>query len=106
MTFKENEIADLFRQILERIPHIDMQDDNLRETPERVARMYSEVFFGLDPSKTPRLTTFPADGSGLIGTGKIFFASICAHHFLPFVEITEYKFIDKRILVFWFNHLK
>ena len=79
-------MADKMAQILNLIPFIDMTDDNLHETPKRIARMYTEVFWGLDPANLPRMTTFPSESPnlGMIGTGKIFFTSFCAHHLLPF----------------------
>lgn len=79
-------MADKMAQILNLIPFIDMTDENLTDTPKRIAAMYTEVFWGLDPNRAPKLTTFPVEGAtGMIGTGKIFFTSFCAHHLLPFV---------------------
>lgn len=88
------------RNVLSEIPHIDMSDPNLIDTPSRIARMYREVFWGLDPAKYPKLTAFPADKPyGMVGTGKIFFTSFCAHHFLPFIGHAHCFYIpNKKIL--------
>lgn len=94
-------MEDLIRQILSLIPHIDMDDPNLHDTPARIAKMYQEMFWGLDPANEPRITTFPVDGNGqdLVGTGKIFFSSTCAHHFLPFTGHAHIFYLpDKRVV--------
>ena len=38
---------------------LDHQDPNLRHTDERVARLFLEMFSGLDPATAPKVTTFP-----------------------------------------------
>lgn len=94
-------VEKLFRQIMEMIPGIDTSDPNLKDTPRRVAKMYEELFWGLDENKKPKITTFPITGShpGMIGTGKIFFSSICAHHFLPFVGHAYCFYIPKTEII-------
>ena len=86
MEQKKQEVETLFAEIFTKIPFLDLQDDNLTDTPKRIANMYFDMFWGLDPSKEPKITVFPSDGfiAGMVGTGKIFFSSVCAHHFLPF----------------------
>jgi GTP cyclohydrolase I len=63
----------------------DPERDGLRETPERVARMYAEVFAGLrsDPAEELRVT-FPEDHREMVILKDIPFASFCEHHLLPF----------------------
>ena len=46
------EVAGLFRQIIERLG-LDLTDPNLVETPERVAKMYVELFSGLAEGAEP-----------------------------------------------------
>lgn len=57
-------------------------------TPDRVVRMWKEIFRGYDPKKKPGITTFRNDFDGLvydqmiIDSGK--FYSYCEHHMVPF----------------------
>jgi GTP cyclohydrolase I len=78
-------IATHFRAILDAL-HLDIHDPNLEGTPERVARMYLEVFAGMEEGSRPFLRTFP-NGEGyseMVAVRDIPFYSMCAHHFLPF----------------------
>lgn len=59
--------------------------DGLKGTPDRIIRMWKEIFRGYDESQKPKITTFPnEDGiSDLIfDTGDYY--SMCEHHILPF----------------------
>lgn len=93
-------IAGWFLQLMRAIPFLDPSDPLLKGTPERVGQMYAELFWGLDPTKRPRFTTFPANGNyGMVGTGKIFFASTCAHHFLPFAGHVRIFYIPDKLIL-------
>ena len=61
-------------------------EPELRRTPERVARLYAEIFGGLDPAAEPDLEAFPHDSAGgdLVVVRDIPFHSMCVHHFVPF----------------------
>lgn len=75
------------RTILEEIGE-DPDRLGLIGTPDRVARMYQELFRGYDPQQHPKVTTFDngADGicydSMIVDSGK--FYSLCEHHIMPF----------------------
>ena len=72
------------RLILEGIGE-DPDREGLRETPERMARMYAEVFDGL--RKDPNLevkTIFTEEYDEIVLVKDIPFASMCEHHLLPF----------------------
>jgi GTP cyclohydrolase I len=58
--------------------------DGLRATPARVARMYAEIFSGLnkDPGEYLR-ATFEADHDELVLVRDIALYSVCEHHLLP-----------------------
>lgn len=92
--------AAAFRAFLESLG-LDAGDPHLSNTPERVARAYSELFAGLDPDARPRLTTFPAteSASGLVVVGGIRFYSMCAHHFLPFFGQAHIGYVPGRRLL-------
>ena len=63
----------------------DPDREGLRETPDRVARMYAEVFAGLhlDPAVHLR-KTFTQAADEMVLVKDIEFASCCEHHLLPF----------------------
>jgi GTP cyclohydrolase I len=59
--------------------------EGLRETPERVARMYAEMFAGLE--KDPRellQKTFTEKYDEMVLVKDIGFDSVCEHHLMPF----------------------
>ena len=64
----------------------DPDREGLAETPERVARMYAEMFAGLhkDPRELLR-KTFTQKYDEIVLIGDIEFASLCEHHLLPFM---------------------
>lgn len=60
--------------------------EGLRETPDRVARMYAEIFAGLHLDPALHLQkTFTQKVDELVIVKDIEFASCCEHHLLPFV---------------------
>lgn len=63
----------------------DADREGLKETPERVARMYEELLGGMDASAMEHLSkTFAVSDSGMVMEKDISFYSICEHHMLPF----------------------
>ncbi len=64
----------------------DPDREGLRETPERVARMYAEMFAGLrkDPCE-PLQKTFTEPYDEMVVVTDIGFESVCEHHLLPFL---------------------
>src|SRR5438067_413579 len=77
-------IRDAVREILLAIGE-DPDREGLRETPERVARMYAELFAGLkqDPRKLLQ-KTFTQKYDEMVLVKDIGFESVCEHHLLPF----------------------
>src|SRR5205814_1077739 len=59
-------------------------DPNLVDTDRRVAKMYLDIFSGLDEGTKPLLTTFPNDEhyTSMVMEKEIPFYSMCAHHFV------------------------
>jgi GTP cyclohydrolase I len=81
------------RLILEGIGE-DPERPGLRETPERVARMYEELFEGLGKSALELLK--PIEGEShdeMVLLKDIPFYSICEHHLLPFIGIAHIAYI-------------
>jgi GTP cyclohydrolase I len=67
---------------------LDLQDDSLRGTPKRIAKMYcEEVFTGLDYRNFPECSTFlkKVDVDEMVAVTGISVKSMCEHHFLPFI---------------------
>ena len=77
-------IENAVRDILEAIGE-DPDREGLLETPQRVARMYAEVFAGLHRDINKDIKTFHGEGNDeMILIGDIPFYSMCEHHLLPF----------------------
>ena len=77
-------IAKAVREILLAVGE-DPDREGLRETPDRVARMYEELFGGLrqDPAVVLR-KTFTEKYDEMVLVKDIRFESMCEHHLLPF----------------------
>ena len=72
-------------EILEAIGE-DPQRDGLLRTPDRVAKMYAEVFAGLQEDPEHHLEVqFEAEHDEMVMVRDIAFYSMCEHHLLPFV---------------------
>jgi GTP cyclohydrolase IA len=79
------EIGEHMGRIIE-ILGLDRADPNLVGTPERVAKMYLELFSGITEGAEPKVTFFPNDEryTSMVMEKDIPFYSLCAHHFVPF----------------------
>jgi GTP cyclohydrolase IA len=63
----------------------DPDREGLRETPDRVARMYAEVFQGIHQDPRQHLQKrFTQKYDEMVTIKDIQFASFCEHHLLPF----------------------
>ena len=78
-------IAGHVRGILEQFD-LDLTEPNLVDTDRRVAKMYLEIFRGLDNDTEPSVTTFPNDEGyeHIVMEKEIPFYSVCSHHLVPF----------------------
>ncbi|WP_257347710.1 GTP cyclohydrolase I FolE [Pseudalkalibacillus decolorationis] len=83
------------KMILEAIGE-DPEREGLLDTPKRVARMYEEVFQGLnqDPSEHFQ-TIFGEDHEELVLVKDIPFYSMCEHHLVPFFGKAHIAYIPK-----------
>jgi len=67
---------------------LDLNDDSLKDTPERVAKMYvKEIFSGLNPANKPAITLFQNKYryNQMLVERNISVYSNCEHHFVPIV---------------------
>jgi GTP cyclohydrolase I len=81
-----DQIAGHVKEIIRILGLCPDQDPNLINTDRRVARMYLDIFSGLDEGTRPKLTTFPNEEhyTSMVMEKEIPFYSMCAHHFVPF----------------------
>lgn len=78
----------------------DPDRDGLVDTPMRVARMYAEVFAGLEvDAQTVSMVTFPENHSEMVILRDIAFASFCEHHLLPFTGMVHIGYIPNGRIV-------
>ena len=77
---------------------LDLDDDSLKGTPNRVAKMFvKEIFGGLHPDKKPTSSTFDNKykyGEMLVEK-NITLYSTCEHHLLPIVGRAHVAYISK-----------
>jgi len=77
---------------------LDLDDDSLKGTPNRVAKMFvKEIFGGLHPDKKPTSSTFDNKykyGEMLVEK-NITLYSTCEHHLLPIVGKAHVAYISK-----------
>lgn len=80
----KDKIREGVRLILEGIGE-NQNREGLVETPDRIARMYEEIFAGMEESAANHLTkTFHASNNEMIIEKDIALYSMCEHHMLPF----------------------
>jgi len=63
----------------------DPEREGLKDTPDRIMRMWQEIFRGYNPDKKPKITTFKntlKEEEMVFDAGE--FYSMCEHHILPF----------------------
>lgn len=97
---KAREIAGHFAEIM-RVLELDLEDPHLRETPDRVGRMYLEIFRGLADQSQPAITCFPnSEGySNMVIVRDIDFFSVCSHHMIPFFGKAHIAYIPGEQIV-------
>lgn len=84
------------RLILEGIGE-DVTREGLQKTPERVARMYEEVFSGLEENPARHFeTTFDEHHEEMVLVRDIPFYSMCEHHLVPFFGLAHVAYIPAR----------
>jgi len=81
---------------------MDLTDDSLKGTPNRVAKMFvKEIFGGLNPNKKPSSSTFSNNykyGEMLVEK-NITVYSTCEHHLLPIVGRAHVAYISNGTVV-------
>jgi GTP cyclohydrolase IA len=94
--FDRDKIEQGVRQILEGIGE-DPDRGGLRETPSRVARMYEEIFAGIDVDASQIVTVVEGvDFDEMIMVRDIPLYSSCEHHLIPFVGRAHVAYIPNK----------
>jgi GTP cyclohydrolase IA len=95
-TFDHARVVAAVREILIGIGE-DPDRDGLRDTPERVARAYAEMFSGLRQDPESVLTTvFDLGHDELVLIKDIEVWSCCEHHLVPFTGVAHVGYIPSR----------
>ena len=87
-------ISDHYREILVGLGE-NPEREGLQETPNRVARMYAEIFSGLKSDPKQHLKIFHEEGEHdeLVFVRDIPLYSVCEHHLLPFIGQAHVAYI-------------
>lgn len=93
---KKQRIALLFEEIMD-VMGLDLTDDSLKGTPDRVAKMYiDEIFSGLNPANKPKIALFDNkyQYNQMLVEKNITFYSNCEHHFVPIIGTAHVAYIS------------
>ncbi len=77
---------------------LDLNDDSLQQTPQRVAKMYvREVFSGLSPDNFPKITSIEnkLGYNEMVTVKEISIISVCEHHFVTIDGKATISYIPK-----------
>ena len=87
-----------FKHIME-VLGLDLEDDSLRDTPKRVAKMYvNEIFWGLDYEAFPKCTTVDnkMKYDEMVVERNVSVQSNCEHHFVVIDGLATVGYIPKQ----------
>jgi GTP cyclohydrolase I len=78
---------------------LDLNDDSLRDTPKRVAKMWlNELFWGLNPNNFPKSTVVDnkMNYDEMVLERRITVQSMCEHHLLPILGHAHVAYIPRK----------
>ena len=100
-TFSRSEKIEIierkFKDIMETLG-LDLRDDSLRGTPQRVAKMYvSEIFYGLDYEAFPKCTAVDnkMKYNEMVVERNVNVQSNCEHHFVVIDGVATVAYVPK-----------
>ncbi len=74
--------------------------EGLQDTPDRMLRMFEEMFKGYDPAQKPHITTFNNGSDGIVYDNMVVdcgsFYSVCEHHCRTFFGQYWFAYIPNR----------
>lgn len=80
----QKKIKEAIRLLLEGVGE-DPNRPGLKDTPDRVARMYEEILSGMgQTAEEPLSKVFPVEQGEMVLEKDIVFYSTCEHHLMPF----------------------
>ncbi len=86
-------LANAVREMLDALGE-DPEREGLRDTPERVARSYTEILSGLLEDPAEHLgRTFENHSRDLVTLSDIEFTSLCEHHLLPVIGTAHIAYL-------------
>ncbi|MFQ5947297.1 MAG: GTP cyclohydrolase I FolE [Acidimicrobiia bacterium] len=91
-----NAVAHILRSVGE-----DPERDGLKNTPDRVARMYDEVLLGytVDPIALLNNALFDVEYDQMVVVSHIDFYSLCEHHLLPIIGQAHVAYVPEKKVV-------
>ena len=94
----QNKIREAVKLFLEGIGE-EPEREGLAETPDRIARMCTEIFAGMEEDVSEHLSkTFVIENNEMVVEKDIVFYSVCEHHLLPFYGKAHIAYIpDGRV---------
>ena len=96
---RQTAIEEHVREIL-KILKVDLNAEQFRETPRRIARMAFELLAGMDDKNEPKLTLFENTGyRDILIVKDIPFYSLCAHHSLPMFGHVSIAYVPGKKIV-------
>ncbi|MGP1928563.1 MAG: GTP cyclohydrolase I FolE [Arsenophonus sp. NC-WZS1-MAG3] len=104
-SFSSNERKQQIEEHIGKIMHLlnlDLSDDSLAETPNRVAKMYiEEIFSGLDYNNFPKITLIEnkMDFDEMVTIRDITLTSVCEHHFVTIDGKAALAYIPKNKVI-------
>lgn len=91
----QEKVKEAVRLLLEGIGE-NPDREGLIETPDRIARMYTEIFAGMEQDAGEHLQkTFSVENSDLVLVKDITFQSMCEHHMMPFFGKAHVAYIPE-----------
>lgn len=95
----QEKVKEGVRLILEGIGE-DIHREGLVETPDRIARMYTEIVGGMEEDAGVHLSKrFHVDHNDIVMEKDIVFYSMCEHHMLPFYGKAHVAYIPNGTVV-------
>lgn len=98
---KVKKISALFKEIMLTLG-LDLADDSLHETPNRVAKMYvREIFSGLNPQNFPKITSIEnkLGYNEMVTVRDVSIISVCEHHFVTIDGHATISYIPKNKVI-------
>jgi len=94
---KIEKISKSFKEIMETLG-LDLTNDSLQDTPERLAKMYvKEIFAGLNPENFPKITSIDnaLRYNEMVTVKDVSIISVCEHHFVTIDGKATISYIPK-----------